>query len=88
LFRPIELVIRVESYAAEHLLESPLAPNQTVRPLDDGRQELTASVVDTKHLRWWLTGFGAQLEVIAPLALRIAMRDQAEDLAAVYRKTT
>ena len=78
-------VVRVDAYAAEHLLESPISSDQTARTLDDGRVEFTATAVDTKQLRWWLTGFGDALEVIEPRDLRAAMAEQAEAVAEMYR---
>mgnify|MGYP005846697471 CR=1 FL=1 len=83
----IQLVLRVDAYAAEHLLESPIAGDQTARTLDDGRVEFTATVVDTKQLRWWLTGFGDALEVVEPPELRTAMAEQAEAVAQMYRSS-
>ena len=82
---PIRLVVRVDAYAAEHLLESPISSDQTARTLDDGRVEFMATVVDTKQLRWWLTGFGDALEVVEPRDLRKAMAEQAEAVAEMYR---
>ncbi len=83
----IRLVLRVDAYAAEHLLESRIAANQTSITLDDGRVELTATVVDTRQLRWWLTGFGDSLEVIEPRELRTALAEQAEAVAEMYRSS-
>ena len=80
----IRLVLRVDAYAAEHLLESPIAGDQTAQTLDDGRVEFMATVVDTKQLRWWLTGFGDALEVVEPRNLRKAMAEQAEAVAEMY----
>lgn len=41
-----------------HLLETPLSADQQTRELDDGRLEVTATVVDSGMLEWWLRGFG------------------------------
>jgi len=81
---PIRLRMRVDAYAAEHILESPIAPDQKSKTLPDGRSEITATVVDTKQLRWWLTGFSDALEVVEPLELRTAMAEQAEAVARLY----
>ena len=81
----IRLVLRVDAYAAEHLLESPISSDQAARTLDDGRVELTATVVDTKQMRWWLTGFADALEVVEPRDLRKAMAEQAQAVAEMYR---
>jgi len=83
----IRLRIRVDSYAAEHLLESPISSDQKSKPLADGRTEFTASVVDTKQLRWWLTGFGDALEVVEPRELRRVMAEQAGAVAEMYRSS-
>jgi predicted DNA-binding transcriptional regulator YafY len=82
---PIELVLQVEEYAAEHLIESPIAPEQSVRALNDGRKEIRARVVDTKQLRWWLAGFGDAVEVVEPLHLRQALVEQARAVVELYR---
>jgi len=82
---PVRLRMRVDPYAAEHLLESPISSDQRSKLLPDGRVELTATVVETKQLRWWLTGFGEALEVVGPAELRNAIAEQAEAVAEMYR---
>ena len=64
----IRLCIRIEKVAGQHLMESPLSTDQEVRELADAL-EITATVVDSARLRWWLRGFGDDLEVLAPPAL-------------------
>jgi predicted DNA-binding transcriptional regulator YafY len=66
----LSVEIIVTKGVAKHLLEGKIASDQTLTPLDDGRYRLTATVQDTKDFRWWLLGFGAQVEVIAPKTLR------------------
>lgn len=71
---PIKLVLRMEAPAAEHLRETPLSVDQTIA--DDaveGWVRVTATVSDTSQLRWWLLGFGDQLEVVAPGRLRSSL---------------
>lgn len=81
----VELVARFGSAAAEHLRETPLAEDQTLRELSEpGTVELTATVTLDQPLRWWLRGFGSQVEVLAPAALRAEMRADAEVSASVY----
>jgi predicted DNA-binding transcriptional regulator YafY len=51
------LSFRIERDAGLHLLESPLSSDQQVVELDDGKLKITATVVDSAMLEWWLRGF-------------------------------
>ncbi|BBP01053.1 helix-turn-helix transcriptional regulator [Sulfuriferula nivalis] len=53
----IKLSFRIDKDAGLHLLESPLSLDQRVVELDDA-YEITATVVDSEMLEWWLRGFG------------------------------
>ena len=53
----IRLSFRIEKEAGFHLLESPLSADQQVTELEDA-YVLTATVVDSAMLEWWLRGFG------------------------------
>jgi predicted DNA-binding transcriptional regulator YafY len=53
----IRLSFRIKKGAGLHLLESPLSADQQVVELDDA-YEITATVVDSDMLEWWLRGFG------------------------------
>jgi predicted DNA-binding transcriptional regulator YafY len=53
----IKLTIRIDKDAGYHLLESPLSADQQVRELEDA-YEITATVVDSAMLEWWLRGVG------------------------------
>lgn len=53
----IQLSFRIEKEAGFHLLESPLSSDQQVVELDEV-YEITATVVDSAMLEWWLRGFG------------------------------
>lgn len=68
----------------QRLKESPLAVNQKIRQLDDGKFELTATVEDTLQLRWWLSGFGSRVEVLAPKALRQEFVELARQYTTIY----
>jgi len=68
---PLDLVLRIEAPAAAHLYETPLSESQVItRDEREGWVRISARVLDTSQLRWWLLAFGEQLEVIAPLELR------------------
>lgn len=53
----IQLSFRINKAAGRHLLESPLSLDQQVKELPD-QFEISATVVDTEQLKWWLRGFG------------------------------
>lgn len=53
----IRLSFKVEKDAGFHLLETPLSTDQRVEELEDG-YSISATVVDSAMLGWWLRGFG------------------------------
>jgi len=55
--KKIRLTFKIEKAAGFHLLESPLSTDQKVVELDDAYQ-VSATVVDSEMLDWWLRGFG------------------------------
>jgi predicted DNA-binding transcriptional regulator YafY len=82
----IKLMLRMEAPAAEHLCETPLSKDQAINADDrKGWVRITATVDDTSQLRWWLLGFGDQVEVVAPAHVRSALRDIYESAAHHYR---
>ena len=85
--RSIRLVARFETYAAQHLLESPLAEDQVATPLDDGRVEISATVQETNQLFWWLMGFGSNVEVIKPAQLREEFKAEISNLSDRYNRS-
>ncbi len=54
----IRLTFCIDRDTGMHLLESPLSTDQQVVELDDEQLEITATVVDSAMLEWWLRGFG------------------------------
>ena len=64
------LVLRLDPMAGARVVETPLAPDQTVETDADGQLVLRATVADTIALRSWLLGFGPFCEVVEPAPLR------------------
>ena len=60
----IRLSFRIEKEAGLHLLESPLSADQQMVERDDA-YEITATVVDSDMLEWWLRGFGEAVSEIS-----------------------
>lgn len=54
----VRLSFRIDRDAGRHLLETPLSGDQQAVERADGRLEITATVVDSAMLEWWLRGFG------------------------------
>ena len=54
----VRLTFCIANEAGFHLRESPLSKDQQVRDVGDGWMEVTATVVDSAMLEWWLRGFG------------------------------
>ena len=65
----IKLVFKIKKSYGEHLLETKLSTDQVVKEIDDWF-EITATVVDTDQLTWWLRGFGDNVVVIEKLELK------------------
>lgn len=59
----IRLSFKITKAAGLHVVECPLSVDQQVVELDDA-YEITATVVDTDMLDWWLRGFGDALSEI------------------------
>ena len=59
----IRLSFRIEKEAGLHIVECPLSLDQQVVELDVA-YEITATVVDSDMLDWWLRGFGEAVSAI------------------------
>ena len=81
---PIQLKVLFDAAAASHLAETPLAANQTLTPQEDGRVLLEADVIRTLELRWWLLGFGDNVEVLEPKAMRDKFIETSKSVMALY----
>jgi predicted DNA-binding transcriptional regulator YafY len=60
----IRLTFRIERGAGLHLLETPLSRDQQVEELGDGKLKISATVVDSAMLDWWLRGFGGAVSEV------------------------
>lgn len=81
---PIHLEAKIRDHLALILQESPLSENQIISEADSfGFKLLTADVLDTWQLRWWIMGEGDRIEVISPSELR---QDIQSMLTKAYRQ--
>jgi predicted DNA-binding transcriptional regulator YafY len=68
---------------APYIRERLWHPSQELRERPAGRLELRLRVADTGELRRWLLGFGAEVEVLEPAALREAIAGEAGRVVAL-----
>jgi predicted DNA-binding transcriptional regulator YafY len=80
----IELVVRFTEPAVEHLRETPLSLDQKIEPEKADWVCLHATVPDTAQLRWWLMGFGDQVEVLEPTSLRDEFSALSKSMNKIY----
>ncbi|MDT0636296.1 helix-turn-helix transcriptional regulator [Spectribacter hydrogenooxidans] len=78
----VELLFEPET--AQHLEERPLSTDQRLSEDDNGRVRLTATVLETDDLIWWILGFGAKVEVKKPRRLRQRVSSALAEAAAQY----
>jgi predicted DNA-binding transcriptional regulator YafY len=64
----IKLSFRVSKGSGAYLLETPLSSDQQVKEIGD-EYEITATVIESNQLIWWLRGFGNQVRVLQPANL-------------------
>lgn len=80
----IKLVFLMDEPAALHLLERPLSDDQADETQSDGRVKITAKVLDTDELTWWLLGFGSRVEVLSPSHVRSRLGESLRNACALY----
>jgi predicted DNA-binding transcriptional regulator YafY len=71
--------------AADHLHRAPLSEDQKIKPIDEHRVLVMATLAKTPQLEWWLMAFGDSVEVVKPKELRRQMQKIAESLSERYR---
>lgn len=80
----LKLKIKMATSAAFHLHESKLTKDQTIKELDNDFVQITATVADSSEIRWWLLGFGDQVEVLQPKSLRQEFVQISNNLHGLY----
>ena len=80
----IKLVVRFTTPSVEHLRETPLSLDQQIEPDQPDWVRLRATVPDTAQLRWWLMGFGDQVEILEPVSLRDEFVNMTQSLHRIY----
>ncbi len=81
-----EISVLFEKKAALWVRERKWHSSQTITPLRGGKIQLDLRVAVTPELMQWVMGFGAQVEVIAPVRLRRMVENEAWKVAGKYQK--
>ncbi|WP_191603760.1 helix-turn-helix transcriptional regulator [Marinomonas algicola] len=77
---PVVLKARVKAEIAWLLSETPLSEDQSLKPEEDGRFQLTATVPDDQQTLWWIQGYGAAIDVQEPQKWREHIHQQAREV--------
>jgi len=80
----IKLKLRFYNNAGDHLKETPLTAEQVLSENSEGDITVQAELLDTEELRWWIQGFAANVEVLAPKSLRKKIGNALKEAAARY----
>ncbi|GHT90247.1 hypothetical protein FACS1894101_2540 [Betaproteobacteria bacterium] len=67
--RRVRLKFCIDKVRGTHLLETPLSTDQSAREIDEDTLEITATVVDSGMLEWWLNGFGEDVWEVSRVEL-------------------
>lgn len=79
--RNLSLKARIDEHLARILAETPLSDDQRIK--DD---ILTATVLDTWQLQWWILSQGNAIEILAPKLLRSRIKDSLTATLARYEQ--
>ncbi len=80
----IRLVARFRGAVAKHLEETPLSQDQRITADSGDWVRIETTVKDSQQLRWWLLGFGDNIEVIEPEKLRSTIMQKIKIAASLY----
>lgn len=86
----VTLQMEVSESVADLLSETPVSPDQSIERRKDGVLVLSATVVRSQQLRWWIRTYGNAVRVLAPAGLLDEEATRAPDPAtttAAKRKT-
>lgn len=77
----VELVAKIDKGMTWLLAETPVSQQQHLSEVDEeGWVTLTATVPNDQQTQWWIMGFGARIQVLAPSTWREAIIEQARKM--------
>lgn len=81
-----EVALRFVPEAARRVHETRWHPSQCVEETPDGGCVLRVTVAHPEEMRYWILGWGPQVEVLSPAWLRDEIAASAREMARVYRE--
>ncbi|WP_201606571.1 helix-turn-helix transcriptional regulator [Psychrobacter immobilis] len=82
----INLVLKVQKYACQHLYERPLSTDQQITIIDDTWKQVSAKVANTTRLQDWLVSMSQLTVVIEPLELKVVILERLESGMQLYNR--
>lgn len=83
----INLVLKVQKYACQHLYERPLSNDQTIKVIDDTWNEVSATVANTQRLQDWLVSMSQLAVVIGPIELKAIIFERLQSAMRLYKNS-
>ncbi len=81
---PTQIVLRFSPKVASFISERIWHSSQVLDEMPDGSITMQICVADPREMRPWIRSWGAEVEVLAPPALRQAIAEEAQRLATLY----
>jgi len=82
----INLVLKVQKYACQHLYERPLSIDQKITIIDDTWNQVSATVANTTRLQDWLVSMSQLSVVVEPLELKTVILERLESGMQLYNR--
>lgn len=82
----VELVLKVQRYACQHLFERPLSDNQQIEVINDNWNRVKATVANTQRLEDWLVSMSQLAVVESPVELRMAVLGRLRSAIELYQE--
>jgi predicted DNA-binding transcriptional regulator YafY len=82
---PVEVVLKFHPRVSQRVKETRWHRSQKLEDQEDGFLLWVAKVAEPREMLYWIRGWGADVEVIAPVILREKVSDEISRMAAMYR---
>ena len=86
--QPVQVTLRFTPFRSRWIREQLWHPDQQIREISGGGIELTFPVADFREVKMKILQFGADVQVVAPEALRQEVRQEIEKMTALYSAET